>query len=287
MPSSIDAASPSGQHRRRAPGSARGRCCPARAQRARARSRAARRAAAPRRRRRAGAANIPPSGAANPCTAPSPAFARHSPPNETGERQRLAIVGVDRLRRRGRRRARAAAPSPTRDPFARERVGGWVGADRQERLDQLRQRVEAAGSEHRRRQAGEQIGIDDRHARQHQRAAQARLHAVLGRREHRVLRHLRARARGGRDGDERQRRDAAAACRGRRPPGSRADRRRWRPAPRSPSRRRARCRRRSRSPDRSRPRAPRPSPARAVSTVGSPSTENARPANARRRQQAR
>ena len=51
-------------------------------------------------------------------------------------------------------------------------------------------------------------------------------------------------------------RRARAAGRAPPPPGSRADRRRCRPAPRWPCRRRARCRRRTRSPDRSRRRAP-------------------------------
>jgi hypothetical protein len=70
----------------------------------------------------------------------------------------LTIVGVDRLTGAGggvrARQRRRRLP----DPFARERVGGWVGADRQERLDHLRQRIDAARSEHRGRQAGKQIG---------------------------------------------------------------------------------------------------------------------------------
>ena len=66
------------------------------------------------------------------------------------------------------------------------------------------------------------------------------------------------------------------------PPGSRADRRRWRPAPRSPCPRRARCRRPTPT-TRSQPAAPAAAvPSRASSTVGSPSTANECPAHARR-----
>ena len=59
-----------------------------------------------------------------------------------------------------------------------------LGAD--ERLDQLRQGVQAGGGGQCRRQVVGQLGIDDRHAGQHARAAEAGLDAVLARQEHRV-----------------------------------------------------------------------------------------------------
>ena len=74
-----------------------------------------------------------------------------------------------------------------------------------ERLDELRQRVEPARGDDLGRQTGEEIGIDQRGARQHEGAAQARLDPVLGRGQHRVLGDLRAGARGRRDRDERER----------------------------------------------------------------------------------
>ena len=48
-----------------------------------------------------------------------------------------------------------------------------------ERLDELRQCIEPARGEHFSRQPDEEIGIDERHARQHEGAAQARLHPSL------------------------------------------------------------------------------------------------------------
>ena len=153
-----------------------------------------------------GAANMPPSGAAKPCTAPSPAFARHRPPNRLASARASRSTGSIGPPARAAAYARGKRRRGARDAVARERVGDGVGADRQERLDELRQRIETARREHRGRQTGEQVRIDDRHARQHERAAQARLDPVLGRREHGVLRHLGAGAGGGRDRDQRQRR---------------------------------------------------------------------------------
>ena len=109
-----------------------------------------------------GAANMPPIGAAKPCTAPSPALARHRPPSRLASAsasRSAASIGFAGAGGGVRARQRRRRPP---DPFARQPVGDGVGADRQERLDQLRQRVEAARRQHRRRQARQQIGIDDR-----------------------------------------------------------------------------------------------------------------------------
>ena len=89
------------------------------------------------------------------------------------------------------------------EALAAEAVDEGVGADGDERLDELGERVEAARGHDVRREADQEVGVDDRGAGQHQRAAQARLHSVLGRGEDGVARHLRAGAGGRRDGHER------------------------------------------------------------------------------------
>ena len=75
------------------------------------------------------------------------------------------------------------------------------GERRDEGLQALRERVQPAGGGDRRRAAEGELGVHDRDRRQHGRAAQARLHPVPRRREHRVRGHLGAGAGGGRDGD--------------------------------------------------------------------------------------
>ena len=87
-----------------------------------------------------------------------------------------------------------------------ECVGERIGADRDVGLDQLRQCVEArAGGDFRGKIAGE-LGIDDREARKHERAAEAGLDTVLGRSEDGVARDFGPRARRGRHCDEGHRR---------------------------------------------------------------------------------
>ena len=99
-----------------------------------------------------------------------------------------------------------SAAIDARDRVAADRVDEGVGLRADERLDQLRQGVEAGGRGQRRRQVVGQLGIDQRHRRQHVRAAQAGLDAVRRRAQHSVARHLGSGAGGRRNRDARQRR---------------------------------------------------------------------------------
>ena len=175
-----------------------------------------------------------------PWTAPRPALARARPPKRLASARSVRAGSLRVALVRAPERASRAS-----EALAGERVDERVGAHRDERLDELRERVEPARRHDVRRQADEQVGVHDGRRRQHARAAQARLDAVLGRGEDGVARDLGAGARRGRNGDERQRRPLERPARGRRPRGSRAGRRRCRGARRSPCPRRSRCRRRT------------------------------------------
>ena len=124
-----------------------------------------------------------------------PRFASASPPNRLASaissrpRRRRRVVGLPHGERRG------ACP---RGKTRRYRIG----LDGHERLDQLRQRVQAGARRHLRRQAVRQLGVDQRQARQHVRAAQAGLHVVFGRASTALRVDLGAGARGGGDGDD-------------------------------------------------------------------------------------
>lgn len=98
---------------------------------------------------------------------------------------------------RARQGARGAAHA-----FHAEEIGHGVGARGDVGFDQLRQRVEAGGGGDGGGQVERQFGVHHGQARQHQGTAQAGLHAVFRGGQHGVARHLRARPRGGRDGDE-------------------------------------------------------------------------------------
>ena len=87
------------------------------------------------------------------------------------------------------------------EPLAGQPVGQRRGPDRDERLQALRERVQAAGRRHGRRARPGQQRIDQRDPRDHQRAAQAGLEPVLRHGEHRVGGRLGPGARGGRDCD--------------------------------------------------------------------------------------
>jgi hypothetical protein len=136
------------------------------------------------------------------------------PAEQAGQRQRLAIARRDDEAHASGRVGAAQRPGRSPESLPGEAVGERVRPHADERLDELRQGIEAAPGEHLRRQPDQEVGIDEGHARQHERAAQAGLHspvapvarlAPLARAEHRVLGHLRARARGRRHGDERER----------------------------------------------------------------------------------
>ena len=105
----------------------------------------------------------------------------------------------------------AQRPGGAADPLHAQRVGDRIGARAHVRLDQLRQRVQPRAGGDRGRQRVGQLGIDQRHLRQHHRAAQARLHAMLRRRQHGIARDLAAGPGGGRHGDKGQRRDRQRA----------------------------------------------------------------------------
>ena len=187
---------------------------------------------------------MPPTGAAKPCTAPRPALASASPPNRLASARSVAPASPrsPSYARRSERaeRARPSRHSASVSGLARAETKGSTSCVRASRPLAA---ITRGGSPQ------QQLRVHDRRARQHQRAAQARLDAVLGRGEHRVARHLRARCRRWSGW-----RRTAAGGRGERPPAAddlqvvervaavarRA--RRW------PCRRRSRCRRRRRPP---------------------------------------
>ena len=87
-------------------------------------------------------------------------------------------------------------------PFTAKSAGQRIGAHGNERLDQLRQRIQAGAGGDGGRQAVGELGIDQGNARQQERAAQAHLDALLGRGQDGIAGHFGARAGGGRDGDK-------------------------------------------------------------------------------------
>ena len=100
-------------------------------------------------------------------------------------------------------------PQRTRDSphaFPAQHVGHGVGARGDKWLDELRERVETGARGQSRWQVVAQFRINQGDPGQKEQAAQANFYPMLRRGEHRVARHFRAGAGGGRYRDERRRR---------------------------------------------------------------------------------
>ena len=143
----------------------------------------------------------PPDGRGKPVDGAQSRVGQAQPAEQAGQRHVLAGFAVPAIGIGANQRARGPLHA-----FLGVKIRHRICADRDERLDQLRQRVEPRAGGERGRQLERQFRIHHRQPRQHQRAAQAGLDAVLGRGENRVARDFRSRARGGRNSDERRRR---------------------------------------------------------------------------------
>jgi hypothetical protein len=97
---------------------------------------------------------------------------------------------------------RAARSRRQPHAFHAVQIGNRVGPARDVRLDELRNRVKPGSGGERWRQILRKLGVDDRQPRQHVRATQAGLGAVLGRCQNGIASDLRAGTGGGGDGDE-------------------------------------------------------------------------------------
>ena len=101
------------------------------------------------------------------------------------------------------------APERTRrpeDPFPADRIYHRIPPVADKRLNELGERIQSGIRRNRGGHRVGQLGIDDRRAGEHVRAAQAHFDAMLGRGEHRIARHLRAGAGSRRNCDVRRRR---------------------------------------------------------------------------------
>ena len=132
---------------------------------------------------------------------PESGVGQGEPAQQTGPRHIGARFQVLRVFPGARQCPRGAAHA-----IHAKQVRHAVGARRNVRFNELRERVQTGGCRNRRRQAERQFGIHDRQARQHPERAQTGLHLVFGRAKHGVARDLASGAGRSGHGDHRRRR---------------------------------------------------------------------------------
>jgi hypothetical protein len=144
-----------------------------------------------------GRSEHPANGRSEAVHNPQPGVGQRQAAAQTGQRHVFAGREIPGLVASATQRA-----SDPRNAVAAERIGQWIGPARNERFDELRQRIESRARGERGRKTEREFRIHHRQLRQHERAAQADFHAMLRRCEHGIARDFRPAASGCRNGDE-------------------------------------------------------------------------------------
>lgn len=151
---------------------------------------------------------MPPMGPAKTMRGAEAGIGERHPAEETGDGHVFTSGGVAAVRECGAQGTPSAA-----DAFDAKGIGHGIGARAGVGLDELRQGVETGAGGERGRQVAGEGGVDERNAREHERAAEAHLETMFGRGEDRIARDLGTGAGRGGNGDKgrgRSRKRAAA-----------------------------------------------------------------------------